>query len=45
MEEEDRRICWDCEKQFSIELKYWLPKEKGQKQYIKCNNCGKVNHL
>lgn len=45
LQTEPRNICWDCGKLFSTEPKYFLPKEEGQKQYLNCNHCGKVNHL
>jgi DNA-directed RNA polymerase subunit RPC12/RpoP len=42
---EPRNICWNCGKLFSEDPKHFLPKEVGQKQYLSCNHCGKVNHL
>lgn len=44
-DEEIRNICWNCENYFSVAKVHWLPKEEGQKQYLNCNHCGKVNHL
>lgn len=42
---EPRNTCWNCGEFFSVEPKHFLPKEEGQKQYLSCNHCGKVNHL
>ncbi len=43
---EKRNICWNCEKEFNTtDERNFIPKEKGQKQYLYCNHCGKVNHL
>ena len=40
-----RNQCWNCENYFSIEKNYLIEKQRGQKQYIICNFCRKINHL
>lgn len=41
-----RNQCWNCSRFFIIhDPKYYMELEEGQKVYLKCNHCGKVNHL
>ena len=41
-----RNKCWNCKRYFIIhDSSLYLEIEHGQKVYLKCNHCEKVNHL
>ena len=39
-----RNQCWNCDNYWDWDKAKRLKKEKGQKQYVVCNHCGKYNH-